>query len=184
MYASGGGVACDADCVLWGLVLQTNACALGLADGVADACDVALALGLGDGECTAPTVDGDGRSGPATNRTPTIRTAITAAATPAIQYGARSSGACARAERTRSGRLELGEPLTPSKTLFSSRRKSSLLTSEHLLDREVVSKAPGRAVDPRLCGGRGHAQRPGQLFERKVEIEMEDEREALFGRQP
>src|SRR5205823_462328 len=66
----------------------------------------------------------------------------------------------------------------------SSRRKSSLLTSEHLLDREVVSKPPGRAVDARLGRGLRYAERPRQLFERKVEIEMQDERQTLVGGQP
>src|SRR5947209_1319606 len=155
---------------------------LGLAAGVGGAEGDALALGLALGEATTPLVDGPGRlSGLATNSTPTIKTAMTHAATPAIQYGARHSGAWVTAERTRSWSPAFGEPLTSSNALFSSRRKFSLLTSEHLLDREVGSQSLGGAIDARFgCRGR-HAQGLRQLFERKVEIEMEDERQALVG---
>ena len=94
-----------------------------------------LALGLE----TGPAVDGDGLSGLFTHSTPTIKAAITVAATPAIQYGPRATRASPSVERTRSRRPGEGVPLIWSKAWFSSRRKSSLLTSEHLLDREVGS---------------------------------------------
>src|SRR5690348_16805662 len=145
------------------------------------------AVGVGVGETTTeglgvgatPTGTVGRRSGLATNSTPTIRTAMTAAATAAIQYGPRASGAVATAERTRSLSAGLGEPVTWSKTRFRSSRKFSLPTSEHLLHSEVRAELLGRAVDARLGGGGRHAKRPRHLVERKVEIEMKDERQAL-----
>src|SRR5205809_4475130 len=110
-----------------------------------------------------------------------IRAVRTTAATAAIMYGPRASGASMTAERTRSLSTGLGAPLTSSKTLFSSRRKSSFgLTSEHLLHREVIPQPLCGAVDARLGGGRRNAERPGHLVERKVEVEMKHERQALI----
>jgi hypothetical protein len=43
--------------------------------------------------CATPTGEWDPRRGPDTTSTPTRRTAMTAAATAAIQYGPRASGA-------------------------------------------------------------------------------------------
>src|SRR2546430_2751918 len=119
------------------------------------------------------------RRGLATYSAPTMRAVSTHAATTAIQYPLRGAGALGVPARPRSRRPLVGGPETSSKTLFSSRRKSSLLTSEHLLDREVGPQAPGGAVDPRL-GRRGrHPQRLRQLLEREIQVEMEDERQAL-----
>jgi len=80
---------------------------LGLGLGEADG----LALGLE----TGPAVDGDGLSGLFTHSTPTINAAITAAATPAIQYGSRAEVASPTADRTRSRRAGEGGPLIWSK---------------------------------------------------------------------
>src|SRR2546428_5940917 len=105
-----------------------------------------------------PTFEVGRRSGLATNSTPTMSTAITPAATVAIQKGPRDSGAAAIEARTRSRRPGLGEPVIWSSVLFSSRRKSSLLTSEHLLDREVGPQPLRSAVDGCLGGGLRHPQ--------------------------
>src|SRR6266508_6080982 len=89
------------------------------------------------------------------------------------------------AERTRSRRAGLGEPLKSSKTLFSSRRKSSLGSRQkHLLHGEVAPQPLGGPVDARLGGGRGNAERPRHLVERKVEIEVQNQREPLVRTQP
>jgi hypothetical protein len=108
-------------------------------DVVGDVVDEAVGLETG------PPVIGDGRlSGLFTKSTPTINTAMTQAAMAAIQYGPRASGAWVIAKRTRSRSPGLGWPVTWSKTWFSSWRKFSLLTSEHLLHSEVAAQA--------LCG--------------------------------
>src|SRR5205809_6299264 len=97
--------------------------AVALGEGDGDGCVEGdwLALGVGDG--LPPTRPGVRRRGLATNSTPTISAVIRTAATAAIMYGPRASGAWATAERTRSLKPGLGAPLTSSKTLFSSRRK-------------------------------------------------------------
>src|SRR5207247_6913787 len=95
--------------------------------------------------------------------------------------GPPDSGGSMPAERTPSLSAGIRTPLTSSKTLFSSRRKSSFgLTSEHLLHREVIPQPLCGAVDARLGGGRRNAERPGHLVERKVEVEMQNERQALI----
>src|SRR2546427_1999778 len=116
-----------------------------LESGVGDGLRLGEALGLAVGAPT-PTFEGR-RSGLATKSTPTMSTAMTPAATAAIQNGPLASGASAIEERTRSRSAGLGEPLIWSSVLFSSRRKSSLLTSEHLLDREVGPQPLRSAVD-------------------------------------
>ena len=125
---------------------QTNAGML--ESGVGDGLELGEGLGdaLGVGAPT-PTFEVGRLRGLATNNTPTMSTAMTAAATAAIQKGPRASGAWAIEERTRSRRAGLGEPLIWSNVLFSSRRKSSLLTSEHLLDREVGPQPLRGAID-------------------------------------
>src|SRR2546428_11821567 len=154
-----------------------------LESGVGDGLRLGEALGLAVGAPT-PTFDVGRLRGFATNSTPTMSTAMTAAATAAIQKGPRASGASAIEDRTRSRSPGLGEPLTWSNVLFSSRRKSSLLTSEHLLDREVGPQPLRGAVDARLGGGLRHAQGRRHLVEREVEIEMQNQRQPLVWRQP
>src|ERR1700680_56707 len=105
-----------------------------------------LALGL----TTGATGSGGWWRLLATSRTPTSSTAITAAASPAIQIGPRRSGASSRAERTRSESAGLGDPLIASNALPSSRRKSSRVTSEHLLEGQIRSQPLRGAIDTRF----------------------------------
>ena len=70
--------------------------ALGVAAGSGEAVGDATAEALGLGRPAPMGADGR-RSGLAMNRTPTISTAMTAAATAAIQYGPRAAGACVTA---------------------------------------------------------------------------------------
>src|SRR5450759_5122199 len=82
-----------------------------------------------------------------TSRTPTMITAITVAAKAAIHTGPRRSGASKSAERTRSDRAGLGGPLIESNASPSSWRKSSRVTSEHLLWGEIRSQLASCSVN-------------------------------------
>ena len=133
--------------------VKAGSCASGVADGLGPGDALGDAPGLAVGAPT-PAFEVGRLNGLPTNSTPTTSTAITHAATVAIQKGPRASGAWAIDERTRSRRAGLGEPLISSNVWFSSRRKFSLLTSEHLLHREVSPQPLRGAVDARLGGGR------------------------------
>src|ERR1700682_4828859 len=115
MKATGGAVA-DEDAV--GFTEHVNA-------GDGDAAGDVGALGVGLDAAPGTTVLWWFK-GLATMSTPITITAMTAAATPAIQKGPLCSGASASDERTRSGRALLGDPAMSSNTWPSSRRKSSL----------------------------------------------------------
>src|SRR3981081_4377 len=132
--------------------------------------------------CTSPPgVRGPRFSGLPISRKTTRITAITAAARAAIHTWSCSSGASTRAERTRSGRSGLGGPLMESTASPSSRRKSSRVTSEHLLEGQVRPQLASGSVDTGF-GGRGRPpERAGNLFERQVKIEVQHQREPLVG---
>src|ERR1035437_3914302 len=144
MYADGGA------CVVVGVNTEQI-------KGAGETPGLGLGVGMGVGEgaaegvgvfCPGPCeTNGPRFSGLATSRTPTTMTAITAAARAAIHTGPRLSGASTRAERTRSGRAGLGGPLIDSNASPSSRRKSSRVTSEHLLWGEVRSPLAGCSVN-------------------------------------
>src|SRR5437660_4791789 len=161
------------------VLAQTIAGRLGL--GVGEGAGVE-GVGVGVGPATVPT--GDRRlSGFATTSTPTRRTAITTAATAAIQYEPEVAGALVSEDRTRSRSAGLGEPLIWSIASFTWRRKFSLDISEHLFLGQVGSHPPGCAIDPRLGGGRRDMKNAGDLLERQVEVEMQNERQSLVRRQ-
>src|SRR5258708_28509433 len=127
--------------------------------------------------------DGGGR-GPGMNNAPTPAAAIRAAARPAIHTGPRRSGASTSAECTRAVRPASGGPAMDSKPSRSSRRKSSGPMSENLLHRKLGAKSLGRAVDARLRRRLGNPERAGDLVQRKVEIEMQHERETFVRLEP
>ena len=95
-------------------MLETQANPGSWASGVADELGLGEApgdaLGLAVGT-PGPTFEVGRLPGLATNKTPTMSTAMTAAATVAIQKGPRASGAREIEERTRSRSPGLGEPL-------------------------------------------------------------------------
>src|SRR5438477_12456157 len=152
-----------------------------------------LGLGVGEGRGgegvrvgvgPATVATGDGRlCGSATTSTPARRTAITTAATAAIQYEPEVAGALVSEDRTRSRSAGLGEPLIWSMASFTWRWKFSLDISEHLFLGQVGSHPPGGAIDPRLGGGRRDMKNAGDLLERQVEVEMQNERQPLVRRQ-
>src|SRR3981081_4047232 len=132
--------------------------------------------------CTSPPgVRGPRFSGLPISRKTTRITAITAAARAAIHTWSCSSGASTRAERTRSGRSGLGGPLMESNASPSSRRKSSRVTSEHLLEGQVRSQLASGSINSGLGGRRREPKRAGHLVKWKVEIEMEHEGEPFVG---
>src|SRR6202521_919955 len=157
----------------------------GLAVGVATGVGVADALGVTPGVAVVTGLGpmGAGRrlSGLATKSTPTMSAAMMHAATAAIQYGPRASGAWAIDDLTRSGSAGLGSPLMLSKTRFRSPRKFWSVTSEHLLRREVCAQPLRSAIDSGLGGRRRDAHRASDLVEWQVEIEVEDQRQTLLG---
>src|SRR5438309_10143177 len=95
-----------------------------------------VGTGLGEGDGPTPGTSGLRPSGLTTSSTPTSITTITAAAMAPIhtEPGPRRSGASTRAERTRWWRAGSGDPLIESNASPISRRKSSRVISEHLLE--------------------------------------------------
>src|SRR5437773_2757641 len=120
-------------------------------------CTTGVGLGLGEGagagealgvcEPPPPGTSGPRFRGLPTSSTPTRITAITAAARAAIHTGPRRSGASTRAERTRSDRAGSGDPLMESNASPSSRRKSSRVISEHLLEGQIRAQLASCSVD-------------------------------------
>jgi hypothetical protein len=151
--------------------------AVGVALGLAATLELGDAAADGDDEVTTgPDVVGGRRSGLLATRMPTISAAMTAAATPAIQKLSRAGGACPIDERTRSRRVGLGAPPIRSNAVFRSRRKLSLLISEHFLEVDVGTEPFGGAVDARLGRGHRNAERPRHLVDWQVEVEEQDQR--------
>src|SRR5438309_7176435 len=119
-----------------------------------------------------------------TSSAPTMMRAISAAATPAIQNGPVGTGrVSANAERTRADSAGRGGPLIASNSLLISSRKLSRVTSDHLLEGQVGAQLLRGPVDSGFGRSRRDAQRARDLVERHVEIEIEDERQALVGAQ-
>src|SRR5438132_12259099 len=65
---------------------------------------------------------------------------------------------------------------------FTWRRKFSLDISEHLFLGQVGSHPPGCAIYPRLGGGWRDMKNAGDLLERQVEVEVQNERQPLVRR--
>src|SRR5256714_531814 len=118
------------------------------------------------------------------NSAPTAMAAISTAAMPAIHTGPLRSGASTRAECTRPARLASGGPARDSKPARSSRRKSSRPMLKTLLHRQLWAKSLGRAVDARLRRRLGDTERASDLVQRKVEIEMQHQREPVLRLEP
>src|SRR5712691_5940612 len=120
----------------------------------------------------------------ATTSTPTTMAAIRPAARPAIQNGPVRAGLfSASAARTRADRAGLGEPLIESNSRLRSRRKFWLM-SGHLLEGQVGSEPACGPVDSRLGCRRRHAQGACDLVEGQVEVEVEDQWQALVRMEP
>src|SRR5713226_4850011 len=153
---------------------------LGPTVGVAVATELGLALGLGivagPMAVCRPRFD--------TTSTPITMAAISPVASPAIQKGPVRAGlSCSRAERTRANSAGLGDPLMASNSRLRSRRKS-LLMSGDLLEGQVRSKPACGSVDSRLGRRLRDAQRARDLVQGQVEIEVQDQRQALVRTEP
>src|SRR3989442_1732902 len=115
-------------------------------------------------------------------RTPTMISAISAAAMPAIHTGGpiRAGRFSASAARTRADSAGLGTPLIASNSRLISRRKLSRVMSGHLLEGQVGTETPRGPIDSRLGGRRRHAQSARDLVQRQVEGGEEGERKAII----
>src|ERR1700694_1049132 len=142
-YASGGGA--------WG---APNAEGSEQMNGCGDAVGLGLVDAVGAGDVVGvlvpcpPGVGWNLFSGLPTSRAPTRITAITAAARAAIHtWPCRSGASSTSAERTRSDRAGLGDPLMASNASPISRRKSSRVTLEHLLEGQIRPQLASCSVD-------------------------------------